>query len=533
MSNGLRNKNLTLAETRRGQVEAACDAVIPAGETCTATLVPVLIRDDAFDPANVAMVTPGLDGIYILGGDQVVAMQVVANTPFEAALANAQAAGAVTGGNSAGAAVESADMIAGYTGNNGPEQGFEQGAVDLWLYGGPTDDTRGLVFGLQDVLLDQHVLQRGRIARLISASFTAGELGIGADADTAITIENGTDLTEVGGTSAAFVSDSLTYGSLGQFDASGTLSIHDVATHVLAPGDAFDMAARQPIVGGSPVVAPSVAGRTFPTLATPAGSGPLLLGGGAPSASVLDRLVAASGGPGSNIVILAAGYAKPDLAVKDAKAFAASLSAAGASASWFVVDAKAKPAVVSAAVAAADGVFLTAPDPSRVLAGLAVQPAITTAVHDAWLGGTPLLANDAAASALGAGFASDARPGPSTGEIEAAAVAEFRPDSVTTVAGLGWVDVIVEPGIVSNRHWGRLYNDLADQAAAADRLGYGIDGGTALEFRSDWAAPRVVGDSVVVALDGRLGSFGVGSNGALSARWVILDTFVGGQEVAP
>jgi hypothetical protein len=36
-----------------------------------------------------------------------------------------------------------------------------------------------------------------------------------------------------------------------------------------------------------------------------------------------------------------------------------------------------------------------------------------------------------------------------------------------------------------------------------------------------------------VALDGRSGSFGVGSNGALAARWVILDTFVGGQEVAP
>jgi cyanophycinase len=534
MSNGLRNKNLALAETRRGQIEAACLAVIPAGETCHAVLAPVLIRSDAFDPANVALVTPGLDGIYILGGDQVVAMQVVANTPFEAALANAQAAGAVTGGNSAGAAVESADMIAGYTGNNGPEQGFEQGAVDLWTFDGPTDDTRGLIFGLQNVILDQHVLQRGRIARLIATSFGAAELGIGVDADTAATIENGTNLTEVGGASASFVADSLTYGSLGQFDSSGTLSVHRVATHVLPAGDGYDLAARQPIVGGSPVTAPGLTGRTFPSLATPAGSGPLLFGGGgAPSASVLGRLVAASGGPGSSIVILAAGYAKPDLAVKDAKVDAAALTAAGASASWFVVDAKAKPATVAAAVAAADGVFLTAPDPSLVLAGLAVQPAITTAVHDAWLGGTPLLANDAAASALGAGFASDTRPGPSTGEIEAAAVAEFRPDSVTTVAGLGWVDVIVEPGMVSNRHWGRLYNDLAGQAAAADRLGFGIDAGTAIEFRPAWAAPRVVGDSVALSLDGRVGSFGVGSNGALAAHWVVLDTFVGGQEIAP
>ncbi len=83
MSNGLRNKNLTLADGRRGQIEDACLAVIPAGETCDVVLAPVLVRDDAFAPANVDLVTPGLDGIYVLGGDQVVAMQVVANTPFE------------------------------------------------------------------------------------------------------------------------------------------------------------------------------------------------------------------------------------------------------------------------------------------------------------------------------------------------------------------------------------------------------------------------------------------------------------------
>jgi cyanophycinase-like exopeptidase len=100
------------------------------------------------------------------------------------------------------------------------------------------------------------------------------------------------------------------------------------------------------------------------------------------------------------------------------------------------------------------------------------------------------------------------------------------------VAGLGWADVAVEPGIVSNRHWGRLYNLVAD-APPTDRVALGIDAGTALEFRPDLIAPRVVGESAVVALDGRYGSFGVGGNGALAARWVILDAFVGGQEVAP
>ena len=531
MSNGLRNKNLTLADTRRGQIEAACYAVVPAGESCSVVLAPVLVRDDAFDPANVALVIPGLDGIYVLGGDQVVAMQVVANTPFEAALAGAYAAGAVTGGNSAGAAVESADMIAGYTGNNGPEQGLEQGAVDLWLYDGPTDETRGLVYGLQNVLLDQHVLQRGRIARLVTASFEAGELGIGVDADTAATIENGTTITEIGGASACFVADSLTYAASRQYDPSGTISIHDVVTHVLPAGDGYEMGTRLPVVGGSPLAAPDISGRTLPSLATPTGAGPLLLGGGAVSGSVLERLVTVAGGAGSSIVVIAAGYAKPEIATKDAKALSAELAARGASAAWYLLNAKTDAAALSSALASADGILLTAPDPTSVLASLAGAPVVVDAIEDAWLGGAALLADDAAASAVGTSMTTDARAGTSTGSIEAAAVREFRPDSTTIAAGLGWADVAVEPGIVSNRHWGRLYELLSD-AAPTDRVAIGIDAGTALELRPEWAAPRVVGESAVVALDGRLGTFGVGSNGALAARWVMLDTFVGGQEVA-
>jgi hypothetical protein len=157
---------------------------------------------------------------------------------------------------------------------------------------------------------------------------------------------------------------------------------------------------------------------------------------------------------------------------------------------------------------------------------------VTAAIHDAWLHGAALLANDAAASAISAGFTADARPGDSTAEIEAAGVSEFLSSSVTPVDGLGWVGVGVEPGIVSNRHWGRLYSVVGAQAEA-DRIAFGIDAGTAVEFRAGVAVPTVVGDSAAVVLDGRYGSFDVGTNGALAARWVILDTFVNGESIAP
>jgi cyanophycinase-like exopeptidase len=290
------------------------------------------------------------------------------------------------------------------------------------------------------------------------------------------------------------------------------------------------MAARQPIVGGLAAPAPDITGRAFPSLATPTGSGPLLLGGGSPSAAVLDRLVTNSGGAGSKIVVIAAGYAKPEDATKDAKAFAASLAAGGASATWFVLNNKTKTADLTAALSAAQGVLLTAPDPATVLSSLDAVPTVKAGIDFAWRHGAAILANDAAASAVSARFTADARPGASTGEIESAAIEEFHPSSTTLVAGLGWADVGVEPGIVSNRHWGRLYSVVGAQA---NHLAFGIDAGTAVEFGLGLTAPTVVGDSAAVVLDGQYATFATGTNDTLAAHWVILDTFVGGEFIAP
>jgi len=114
--------------------------------------------------------------------------------------------------------------------------------------------------------------------------------------------------------------------------------------------------------------------------------------------------------------------------------------------------------------------------------------------------------------------------------IESAAIEEFHPSRTTLVAGLGWADVGVEPGIVSNRHWGRLYSVVAAQA---NHLAFGIDAGTAVELGPELAAPTVVGDSAAVVLDGQYATFATGRNDTLAAHWVILDTFVGGEFIAP
>jgi cyanophycinase len=211
ISNGERQQNLTLADNRRSLVEGACNAVKLPNQTCSAVLAPVLVRPDAYLQGNLDLFVPDMDGMYILGGDQTIAMQVVANTPFEERMASAFINGTVVSGNSAGAAVESLNMIGGYTGSNGPENGFQEGSVDLWLPGGQDPNRRGLSFGMTSALLDQHEFQRGRIARLINASFTTGLLGIGADADTAIAINDESTLTDVTGATASIIIDLQTY----------------------------------------------------------------------------------------------------------------------------------------------------------------------------------------------------------------------------------------------------------------------------------------------------------------------------------
>jgi hypothetical protein len=91
------------------------------------------------------------------------------------------------------------------------------------------------------------------------------------------------------------------------------------------------------------------------------------------------------------------------------------------------------------------------------------------------------------------------------------------------VAGLA-----IEPRLLPDRHWGRLYNLLYRDRSM---LAIGVDVGTALELTQ--AGGVVHGTSAVVVLDGRNAGFSVGSNGALGARYAVLDSYVAGDAVTP
>jgi cyanophycinase len=534
ITNGERQKNLTLADTRRGQIETACNAVKSASQTCEADLVPVLTRSDTSIASNLAYFTPDVDGMFILGGDQDVAMEVVADTTFEQRMATEYQAGAVVGGNSAGAAVQSVNMIAGYTGANGPENGFQQGSVDLWTSSGVHDPTRGLIFGLANAITEQHIYQRGRIGRSVNVAFTTGLPILGMDADTAGVVTNETTMTDVVGYTSGFIVDPASYGATGHFGGpTSSLSVRGLATQVLPPGGwGYSFASLQPTFGGAALAAPSITGRTYPAITTPSGSGSLLLAGGIaqnPAGIVGQRFVTDSGGGAARIVVLTVGYARSTDAQAAAKSIAAALQpGVSPPVRWFVVDSKVNVSAVTAAIGDATGILVTAPDQSRVLGALGAQPAIVSAVQSRWTSGAAaLLADDAAAAALGPGLTTDAAP--SAASLEPDSQADFLASGTTIAAGLGWFGgFMAEPRLLPDRHWGRLYHLISAQPSL---LGVGIDAGTALEVQAGAATVR--GDSVAVVLDGRQATFGLGSNGALAARWVVLDSFVDGEPLAP
>jgi cyanophycinase len=539
ISNGERQQNLTLADNRRGLVQNACNAVKLANHTCRAVLAPVLVRSDAYLQSNLDLFVPEMDGMYILGGDQTIAMQVVANTPFEERMANAFNAGAVVSGNSAGAAVESLNMIGGYTGNNGPENGFQQGSVDLWLPGGSDPNRRGLSFGMVTAVLDQHEFQRGRIARLINTSFTTGLLGIGADADTAVAITDESTLTDVTGATAAIIIDLQTYNASGHFAGpTNSLAIHGVTTHLLPPGGfGYDITHRRPLVDGHPLPAPTITGRSFDTLHLPSGYGPLILSGDLRSdlsGSVTQRFVALSGGANSaKLVVLTFGFAKNTDAQADAKAFASALQPFVTDpVQWFVVDAKANQSAIQSAIADSTGILITSPDQSRVLNAFGSVPNVTSAIRSAWAGsaqtlGKVLLADNAAAAALGQAISTDGTP--TSSSLEDDSVGDFLFSGVTIQPGLNWIPgVAVEPRMVMDRHWGRVYNHLYRNHML---LGLGVDVNTAIEFTATGAT--VWGQNTVVVFDGRYASYALGTNGALSERYVLLDTYVEGDAIMP
>src|SRR5215207_7815006 len=179
-------------------------------------------------------------GIFITGGDQARLVELLIGTHVMECIRMRNADGAVVAGTSAGASILPALMMAGGTGIGGDSNGASarKGMVDV---------VAG--FGLlQDMIIDQHFSQRGRMGRLLSVfAGTPGLIGIGLDEDTAVLIDREGTLEALGSNMVTIVEGRNTISDYFDREEGEVLTITGSSLHVLAGGRRFDVDARQAI----------------------------------------------------------------------------------------------------------------------------------------------------------------------------------------------------------------------------------------------------------------------------------------------
>jgi cyanophycinase len=179
-------------------------------------------------------------GLFITGGDQARLVELLVGTLVMECIRMRNADGIIVAGTSAGASILSALMMAGGTGVGGDsnESAARKGMVDV---------VAG--FGLlQDIIIDQHFSQRGRLGRLLSVfAGTPGLIGIGLDEDTAVLIDREGMLEALGSNMVTIVDGRNTISDFFDRQDGEVLTITGSSLHVLAGGRRFDVDARQAV----------------------------------------------------------------------------------------------------------------------------------------------------------------------------------------------------------------------------------------------------------------------------------------------
>lgn len=540
--------NVNLASKRTKEIAAACNAVVdretfPQG--CQATLLMLFTREQAEDPANSAALSdPETDGAFILGGDQDLAMQVLANTPAEETMAAAYNRGVVFGGTSAGDAVESRTMIADYANGGGPDTALEKDKVLIW-WGDNAGTERGLSFGSERAVFGQHFYQRGREGRLLNTVARSiehfggnGLLGIGVDFGTGVNVTNDSRLDNVFGASSAMVID-MSGATPAWNGPNQTLSVRDVLTSLIAPGDyAYDMVNRTPLAGNVPVTFDSARLAWQPDLLTDPGNATLILGGdvtgdfsGPAFNAFVSRAETAAGSDAASarILIVATAYQNSGQAVKAGNLYATALQADGWTGTVEVIPYLGTSSAGSlplSKIDGASGVLFIGGD-QQYLPGSLQDGHVGQLVRHA-LDVSPVVMTDRAmTAAMGSIYV--ANPDPTSANYQDSGIADFQAGHDQIVAGLNIIPgAAFQPRLTTDQLWGRLYSLTR---ASQQTVAFGISEMTALVLSGSGAT--VAGTRSVVAADAGAATEATGTNGAIVALNVALSLYAPGDAVTP
>ncbi len=179
-------------------------------------------------------------GIFITGGDQARLVALMAGTEAMECIRRRNAEGVVVAGTSAGASIVGAHLMSG-------ENMLPQNSNDAAARKGMVTLVAG--FGLlQDVIIDQHFSERGRMGRLMTAyAANPGLLGIGLDEDTAVVIDREGTLEVLGASMVTIIDGRNAVSDYNEREVGEVLTVVDSHLFLLGPGRRFDLDARRPI----------------------------------------------------------------------------------------------------------------------------------------------------------------------------------------------------------------------------------------------------------------------------------------------
>jgi cyanophycinase-like exopeptidase len=495
------------SEVRRRQLEEACGEVAGETKNCLILVAPIYTRELAQSASIAEYFTEDLDGVYFLGGDQTTAMQVVMNTALEDALARAYAAGVVMGGNSAGMAIQSKAMIAGYHEGFDENSGFAEGAVDIWN----SPEQRGLSFGVDNVLLEQHFFEFVRLPRLVNAVVQADvpHIAIGMDGYTGAYLEGGF-LYNVFGLYTGIVLDAQSLNAVASANyEGGSLSVRNILVHMLAPSNySYDTNTAEYSL------APTVSSidRSATSLAY-AGIGKLILAGDA-AAILATNTIQLEG----STVILAINFA--DTVSAQAAIDGINLQVSGE----ISVSREIVGEVINSDLSSAQTIIVTSQDLSSF------NPAVLAPVLDALGQGKTVLLDNAAAAALGLYYSAHGETRESTEENPFAREEDVEGalllGNTVVREGLGIVNFKIEPRVISDARFGRMFA-LAYHSPSV--LTIGLPDNAALELTS--SGVRVLSATSIITLDLSAAILAQGTNGGFLWANGLLDTFANGESL--
>lgn len=189
-------------------------------------------REEANSPDNIERLRKA-DVVMFTGGDQLRLTSIFGGTTFHHLLLEKyENENFVISGTSAGAAASSNNMI-------------YQGSSSEALLKGEVKITGGLGF-INNVIIDTHFVQRGRIGRLLYACASNPiNLGIGLGEDTGLLITNGQSMEAIGSGLVILVDGTnMRHTNITEVQMGEPVSIENLTVHVMSFGDMFDLKSK-------------------------------------------------------------------------------------------------------------------------------------------------------------------------------------------------------------------------------------------------------------------------------------------------